>query len=121
MGDFLEEETLELSVESSGLVGIWGRSTTCANMCWHQAAMCVYRRAGGLVWLLWSMIQKHLVGWPVWAPRGKSSFLVMEDPGLLQGGIVAIELRLKTGLEWAIPLDGKWKRAGPRDRSWVEG
>ena len=57
----------------------------------------------------------------MWAPRGKSSFLAMEDPGLLQGGIVAIELRLKTGLEWAIPLDGKWKRAGPRDRSWVEG
>lgn len=57
----LEEETLELSLEGSGLVGISSRGTTCAGICWHRTALCVCRWAGGLPWLLRSMRQKLLV------------------------------------------------------------
>lgn len=98
MGDFLEEETLGLSVESSGLVGVSGRSTTCTSICWHQAALYVYRRAGGLVWLLWSTIQKQ-VGASV-CPQGKG---FLSSHGRYKGFwvIVAVELRLRTGWEWA--------------------
>lgn len=85
MGDFLGEEALELCVESSGLVGVSGRSPTCTNRNWHQAALCVYRQADGLAWLLGSMIQKQLEGGEAHVcPPGEGLPSSHEDPGGFQ-------------------------------------